>query len=179
MKKSQKAIVFLVVGFMVFSAVALSLLVFLANDNTEDDVVDTSTSQREEPEAQAIQEVNEEDYVGTAVEGIDWPIVLETALTELVKEDLVEGEGTEVQPGDTVTVNYRLARADGTPVPGNDTFASGTPFSSPLASLIVAWQEGIPGMKEGGVRRLQVPSELAYGDGDLVFDVEVLEVVSN
>ena len=54
----------------------------------------------------------------------------------------------------------------------------------PLNRLIKGWQEGIPGMKPGGVRRLKIPAELAYGkDGrpgipgnaTLVFEIELFE----
>jgi len=52
--------------------------------------------------------------------------------------------------------------------------------------LIKGWQVGIPGMKEGGVRKMVVPPEMAYGkqgrapfihpNATLVFEVELLEV---
>jgi FKBP-type peptidyl-prolyl cis-trans isomerase FkpA len=49
-----------------------------------------------------------------------------------------------------------------------------------------AWNEGIPGMKVGGTRRLLIPPELGYGakgagdkvppNAHLIFDIELLEV---
>jgi peptidylprolyl isomerase len=49
---------------------------------------------------------------------------------------------------------------------------------------IHCWQEGIPGMKEGGKRRLMIPSDLGYGDegsppdipgkATLVFEIEMI-----
>lgn len=54
----------------------------------------------------------------------------------------------------------------------------------PLERLIPGWQNGIPGMKVGGIRRLYIPAAQGYGrDGsppsippnaDLVFEVKLL-----
>jgi FKBP-type peptidyl-prolyl cis-trans isomerase len=56
----------------------------------------------------------------------------------------------------------------------------------PLANMIAGWQQGVPGMRVGGIRKLVVPPELAYGvhgQGDnvppnatLVFEIELLAV---
>jgi peptidylprolyl isomerase len=52
--------------------------------------------------------------------------------------------------------------------------------------VIVGWQKGVPGMKVGGIRRLTIPSALAYGPGgnqsvppnaDLVFVIELKDAL--
>jgi FKBP-type peptidyl-prolyl cis-trans isomerase len=62
---------------------------------------------------------------------------------------------------------------------------TGQPANFPLSGVIKGWQEGIPGMKEGGKRRLIIPADLAYGasgngtippNAALVFDVTLISV---
>jgi len=84
------------------------------------------------------------------------------APTELVIRDLIEGEGTEAKPGDTVTVHYA-----GVEFESGEEFDSswgrGETIQFPLRGLIQGWQDGIPGMKVGGRRELVIPPHLAYG----------------
>jgi FKBP-type peptidyl-prolyl cis-trans isomerase FkpA len=52
--------------------------------------------------------------------------------------------------------------------------------------VIRGWDEGVPGIRVGGTRRLTVPPELGYGsrgagnvippDATLVFEVELLDI---
>ncbi|MBI1350860.1 MAG: FKBP-type peptidyl-prolyl cis-trans isomerase [Actinomycetales bacterium] len=85
-----------------------------------------------------------------------------TPATELGVADIKVGEGAEVQPGDTVTVDYCGAGYGGQVV-FDSSWARGQPATFPLANLIPGWQQGIPGMKVGGQRLLVVPGDLAYG----------------
>ena len=104
-------------------------------------------------------------------------------VSQLEITDTIEGDGAEVQPGDTVTVHYTGALvSDGTIF---DSSHPGDPVTFGLAALIEAWQIGIPGMKVGGKRRLVVPAAQAYGDtgqgsipidADLVFDIELIGI---
>jgi len=103
---------------------------------------------------------------------------------ELQIIDLEEGDGQVVPEDCTIAAFYRLYLTSGKVVQSN--FESGDPFTSPLANLIKGWQQGLPGMKVGGTRRLVVPSDLAYGDNGtagipggatLVFDLKVTRVL--
>lgn len=103
----------------------------------------------------------------------------------LIIEDLRLGEGAEVRPGATVTINYHGTLKDGGSM--FDTTRGKQPATFPLGRLIRGWQEGVPGMKPGGVRRLTIPYALAYGEAgrppvipaksDLVFIIEMIGVV--
>ena len=105
---------------------------------------------------------------------------------ELKKEDVRVGTGKEAKSGQQVVVNYRGMLTNGTVF--DESYKRGQPFDFVLGqgSVIKGWDLGVAGMKEGGKRRLIIPSDLAYGDpgrpptippkAALVFDVELLKV---
>ena len=95
--------------------------------------------------------------------------------------DFKEGIGSPVAAGATVTIHYTLWLTNGSKVQSSKD--SGKPYTSPLGQLVKGWQEAIPGMKPGGVRRLYVPPEKGYGAQDkgdippnstLIFEVELV-----
>ncbi|HEU4517244.1 MAG TPA: FKBP-type peptidyl-prolyl cis-trans isomerase [Steroidobacteraceae bacterium] len=108
--------------------------------------------------------------------------------------DVVAGIGDEALPGMIVIVHYTgwLYDPAATEHRGRQFDSSrdrGQPFSFPLGAgrVIRGWEQGIPGMKVGGTRRLVIPPELAYGprgagngvippNATLLFDVELLAV---
>ncbi|KWX67046.1 FKBP-type peptidyl-prolyl cis-trans isomerase [Mycobacterium sp. NAZ190054] len=81
---------------------------------------------------------------------------------ELVIEDLVVGEGPEAVPGARVEVHYVGVEYD-TGEEFDSSWNRGESIEFPLRGLIQGWQDGIPGMKVGGRRKLTVPPALAYG----------------
>ena len=82
---------------------------------------------------------------------------------ELVIQDIVEGDGDEAKEGDTLSVHYvGLSWSTGEEFDANWT--KGQPIELSLMQVIPGWQQGIPGMKEGGQRRLIIPPDLAYAD---------------
>lgn len=107
-------------------------------------------------------------------------------------KDVVVGKGPEAKKGDTVRVHYRGTLLNGTEFDAsrNHPPPPGQPegFSFPVGGgrVIKGWDEGIPGMKVGGKRKLTIPSSMGYGargagekippNSTLVFDVELLEI---
>ena len=97
--------------------------------------------------------------------------------------DLVVGTGTQAFSPARITVAYTgwlydSARPEGK---GNQ-FDSQASYSFQLGtnSVIRGWEQGVPGMRVGGQRRLVIPSDLAYGstgrspippNAPLVFDI--------
>lgn len=106
------------------------------------------------------------------------------APAELVISDIVVGDGDEAQPGATVDVHYVGVEYD-SGEEFDSSWGRGESVEFPLDRLIPGWQEGIPGMKVGGRRRLTVPPTLAYGPAGaghrlsgktLVFVIDLLGV---
>ncbi len=106
------------------------------------------------------------------------------APTTLVTNDIIVGTGKEAVATSTLTVHYTLmAWSTGQVV--ESSWDGGSPATFPLSGVIVGWQQGIPGMKEGGRRLLVIPAELGYGaagggpigpNETLIFVVDVISV---
>ena len=103
----------------------------------------------------------------------------------LVVADFKLGDGPEANTGDTVSVHYRGTLKDGTEF--DSSLARPRPLVFPLGQgrVIKGWDLGIVGMKVGGLRKLIIPAELAYGErargkipanADLTFTVELMAV---
>ena len=80
----------------------------------------------------------------------------------LIIEDIVVGDGAEAQPGQKVDVHYLGVEYD-SGEEFDSSWSRGQSINFPLNNLIKGWQDGIPGMKVGGRRKLTVPPLLAYG----------------
>ena len=98
--------------------------------------------------------------------------------------DVKEGKGEATKEGATVTIHYTGWLTDEKGTVFDSSLDRGEKATFPLGNLIKGWQEGIPGMKPGGVRRLKIPFELAYGEAGrgkippkatLVFEIELFE----
>ncbi len=110
------------------------------------------------------------------------------AVKELEITDIEIGTGEEVKPGATITAHYTGALVkNGIIFQSSHDFGDAISFG--LHQVIRGWTEGVPGMKVGGMRRLVIPSEMAYGsarasssippNSDLVFDIELTAIPRN
>ena len=117
-----------------------------------------------------------------------------TKLTDFTPIDSVEkleiidieiGTGSEVPVGATITAHYTGALCkNGIIFQSSHDFGDAITFG--LNQVVQGWTEGVPGMKVGGMRRLIIPSAMAYGsaraasnippNSDLVFDIELVAI---
>jgi FKBP-type peptidyl-prolyl cis-trans isomerase FkpA len=113
---------------------------------------------------------------------------------EFSQTDIRVGIGTAATTGRLLTVNYtgwlydpgaaeqKGRQFDSSLSPGRTPFQ----FTLGAGGVIRGWDQGMAGARVGGLRRLVIPPELAYGaqgrspeippNATLVFDIELLNV---
>lgn len=106
--------------------------------------------------------------------------------TGLVIEDLVIGKGAAAAAGNEILVHYVGWMSDGKQFDSSRNRRDPLDFELGAGDVIKGLDQGLPGMRVGGKRKLTIPPELAYGEHGLagiiqpqetlVFEVELLEV---
>lgn len=103
----------------------------------------------------------------------------------VIIEDVVVGQGESAVAGDTITVDYVGTLQSGQVFDSSKD--RNQPFTLTLGQgqVIRGWDEGLVGMKEGGVRKLTISPEYGYGanaygpipgNSTLIFEVELRDV---
>ena len=122
----------------------------------------------------------------TVVQNNEVKTNMQETVTELKIEDIKVGDGIVATSGKVVSVHYTGTLTDGTKFDSSKD--RGTPFEFNLGAgqVIAGWDKGVVGMKVGGIRKLTIPSDMAYGPNGipgvipggatLVFEVELLGV---
>ena len=160
-------------------AMALSLW-FVRAEMTNNSLAELSTQDSSSPVF-----VADSDNQRAAVANAIMDATASGDFSRLIIDDVVIGNGTVAESGDTVTVNYIGTLQNGQQF--DNSYLKGKPFTFTLGEhkVIEGWEEGIVGMRAGGQRILVIPAEKAYGkDGygpipgnaSLVFAVELLTV---
>ena len=115
-----------------------------------------------------------------------------SAITELMKQDVMVGTGPAIAAGQTAVVHYTgwlydSAAPDHKGAKFDSSRDHGQPFSFPVGAgrVIAGWDQGVVGMQVGGQRTLIIPASLGYGaDGGgpippnatLLFDIELVGI---
>ena len=107
-----------------------------------------------------------------------------TTASGLQYDDLRVGQGAAARSGSDVVVHYTGWLTDGTKFDSSRDRNEPFGFALGQGNVIAGWEEGVAGMRVGGLRRLVIPPSLGYGEwgaGDvippnatLVFEVELL-----
>ena len=118
------------------------------------------------------------------------PSLTPTTSAPYSQTDLVIGTGAIAAPGNLVTVAYTGWLHDSSrPDAKGAQFQTNPSFQFRLGTgaVIRGWDQGVPGMRVGGQRRLVLPPDLAYGNqsptgsiippnATLVFDITLNNV---
>ncbi len=109
-------------------------------------------------------------------------------ITQLAGQDIKIGSGSgAVALGDTIVVHYVGSFLDGKKFDSSKD--RNQPFTITVGArqIIPGFEQGVLGMKVGGVRKLVIPSSLAYGEAGqgpippntpIQFEIELLEIVA-
>jgi FKBP-type peptidyl-prolyl cis-trans isomerase len=113
--------------------------------------------------------------------------------TTLVTKDLAEGDGRTAVPLASALVFYTgwvydPCKPDHKGSQFDSNVGQRVPFGFRIGAgrVIKGWDDGVPGMKEGGKRLLVIPQHLAYGEREipgkipphsaLVFEVQLVQL---
>lgn len=186
--KGQRVAAFLLaLGFLLSTIGFTAYVVYELNREDSGIIAEDALPVEQDAEQTAAEETGEEQcgamqFDAVSAREVPSTTTADTPVNELETIDVKEGDGAVVQAGDCVAALYYGTLAEnGEKFDGN--YDSGTPIEFSLNGVIQGWTDGIPGMKVGGVRRLVIPAEQAYGESerpgipansDLVFEVEII-----
>ena len=88
------------------------------------------------------------------------PIVLPSGLQIT---DWAVGSGAVADTGATVTIDYTIWLLDGKKIASSYDRGAPIHFTLGVGYVIAGFDQGIAGMRAGGIRTLIIPAELAYG----------------
>ena len=101
-------------------------------------------------------------------------------------DDVKQGTGAEAKAGNTVTVHYVGTLTNGSKFDSSRDRGEGFTFKLGAGQVIAGGDQGVAGMRVGGMRKLTIPPERGYGargfppvippNSTLVFEVELLDV---
>jgi FKBP-type peptidyl-prolyl cis-trans isomerase len=105
--------------------------------------------------------------------------------SQVVVNDISIGNGATIKKGQLVSAHYILSLSDGTVVQNSKDYGQPFQFTFGAGEVIPGWEQGLAGMKVGGVRTIIIPPELGYGanqagpippNSTLIFTIELLDV---
>lgn len=169
--KSQRIGILIIAAVMLVGTLGSFAVMILAGENAKDEqaeqnkLLEEYQKQLEEQEKEA--EKLSTQYYPQLKPYQDDPAVFDAAAVgdKVTTKDLAVGSGAEIKDGMTYKAYYVGWNPKGKTF---DSSFDGEKLKSPLdtsqVNLIPGWQEGVIGMKVGGVREITIPSDLAYGE---------------
>lgn len=194
-KKSQRIGIWVIAIAMLLGTVGSFVAMILSTKNTADDQAKLQEQIKEyqkqyEQEQAAAKKLSDKYYTTfKAYKTIPSPFDASSVGNDVVKTDLKTGEGDTVTESTTYKAYYMGWNPEGKVFDSSfNGEALKTPIDTSQASLISGWNEGVLGMKAGGVRQITIPADKAYGEkgsGDTIppntpirFIIMVIEVTN-
>ena len=99
---------------------------------------------------------------------------------EVEKVDLKRGSGPPLEVGEVFGI-YWIAFRYSTGTVRENFLKADVPFTYTygVGDTVPGWEEGLEGMREGGVRELIVPGDLAYGRDAVVYLIKKIDIDRN
>jgi FKBP-type peptidyl-prolyl cis-trans isomerase len=173
--KSQRIGIWIIAVVMIIGTVGSFAVMILANKNAKIDEEQQNKlyaeyqkkaeEQQKKTDAEAT-ELSSKYFAGfKQYQGTPAVFDVKTVGDKVVTNDLAQGDGATLTK-DTKYQAYYIGWN-----PKGKTFDSSfdgeklkAPLDTSLMSTISGWQQGVVGMKVGGVREITIPSDLAYGE---------------
>jgi peptidylprolyl isomerase len=106
----------------------------------------------------------------------DVSVPVGAAPKKLVYEDLEEGTGRPAKAGDELSVRYFRISYDDHRLYEDRWREPAPPFILGTGQMVEPWEEGLPGVKEGGRRELIVPAKMTFAKKPEIYVIEVLSI---
>lgn len=114
------------------------------------------------------------------------PAPADAIAPHVVIQDLIVGRGALAQDGDRIKVHYVGKYLDGTQFDSSRDRRVPLEFALGMGTVPKGLDQGVRGMRVGGMRKLTIPAELTYAEHGtagaapsqvtVVYDVELLKV---
>jgi FKBP-type peptidyl-prolyl cis-trans isomerase len=173
--KSQRIGVLIILIFTIIGTMGSFAVMVLSTKNSQDDAkrLEAANAKFEQDYKDYQKKIDDqtkqlsEKYYPTFQQYATTPAKFaKDEVKELITNDLIVGEGAEIHDDTTFAAYYIGWNPDGKVF---DQSIADTALKAPLpieglknGGVIVGWQEGLKGMKIGGVRELTIPSDKAY-----------------
>ena len=115
------------------------------------------------------------------------PTTVETPDSEkIITSEIQVGQGEEAIAGSNVKVHYVGTLVDGTQFDSSRETNTPLEFSVGDGKVLKGFDQGVTGMKVGGIRKVVIPPSLGYGqeavgnipaNSTLTFEIELLEII--
>lgn len=184
-RTSQRIGIWIIAVVMLVGTLGAFFLPIMINNTDSQQALSNEEALRNLQEQQA-REAEQQASAAEPLDGYTAEPFDGASVTELQVETLKEGEGdVAATETSTVTANYFGWTSDGKIFDSSKKGGAASPVPFGLDQVIEGWTKGLTGAKAGGVYKLVIPGDMAYGNeddgsgrpvGPLTFIVDVQKV---